>query len=76
MPGLSEQQVRDLLKRMDAEFDTLMERAEKASIDGAHSVAASRAMKAHGVLVSFRMVQAAAGIDPYIWAAAEREAEQ
>lgn len=67
MSGLTEQQVHELLHRLDAVFDSLMDRAEKRNDEGAHALASGTAMKAHGVLKGIREVQYAAGIDPYVW---------
>lgn len=67
MNSLTAQQVRQLLQRLDDKHEDLLVLAEKASKDGAHSIASSRAMKAHGVLLAMREVMDFAGITPESW---------
>lgn len=73
MNPLSAQEVRQLLQRLDDMHEELMVQAEKASDDGAHYTASSRAMKAHGILKAMHAVMDATGITPQAWAGIHRE---
>jgi hypothetical protein len=66
--GLTEQQVHDLLHRIDAMIEEILDRSERASGNHNPRLATVQAAKAGGLLKAFRAVQFAAGIDAPTWA--------